>query len=119
MRVILVDDYPPFIDALTALLRSRSGIVVVGRAHNGKDGLKLAAELEPDLVLVDFSMPDMDGLSVTRRLKAGPKPPKVVIVTSHMEPEYKDMAMQSGADGFVVKSEIYQDLIPQLEAINA
>jgi len=119
MRTILVDDYPPFLDALAALLNGHPGVAVVGRAHNGQDGLKLAAELVPDLVLVDYSMPDMDGLAVTRHLKAGPKPPKVVIVTSHAETEYREMALRAGADGYVVKSEIYQDLVPQLQAINA
>src|SRR5579863_1765171 len=58
MRAILVDDYPPFLAALAALLRSQSAIEVVGRAHSGTDGLKLVSELEPDLVLVDYSMPD-------------------------------------------------------------
>ena len=119
MRAILVDDYPPFLDALAALLRGQPEVAVVGRAHNGADGLKLAAELVPDLVLVDFSMPDMDGLAVTRRLKSGSKPPKVVIITSHAENEYREMAMQAGADGYVVKSEIYQELMPQLKAFGA
>lgn len=114
MRAILVDDYPPFLAALVALLRDQSVIDVVGRAHSGTDGLKLVSELTPDLVLVDYSMPDMDGITITRLLKAGPNPPKVVIVTSHAEPEYKELALHAGADGFVVKSEVHQDLLPLL-----
>lgn len=117
MRTILVDDHPPFLAALAALLRGRSSIEVVGRAYNGTDGIRLAVELTPDLVLVDFNMPDMDGLAVARCLKAGSKPPKVVIVTSHSEPEYKDMALKSGVDGYVVKSEINQELLPLLRQI--
>lgn len=114
MRAILVDDYPPFLAALAALLRNQSAIEVVGRAHSGTDGLKLASELAPDLVLVDYSMSDMDGITVTRLLKAGPNPPKVVVVTSHAEPEYKELALHAGADGFVVKSEVHHDLLPLL-----
>jgi len=117
MRAILVDDYPPFLAALAALLRSQSAIEVVGQAHSGTDGLKLVAELDPDLVLVDYSMPDMDGITVTRLLKAGARPPKVVIVTSHAEPEYKELALHAGADGFVVKSEVHQDLLPLLRSL--
>ena len=117
MRVILVDDYPPFLAALAALLRRQSAVEVVGRAHNGKDGLRLAHEVAPDLVLIDFNMPDMDGVSVTRLLKAGPCPPKVVIVTSHADSEYRDMALHAGADGYVVKSEIHQELLPLLRKI--
>ena len=114
MRAILVDDYPPFLAALAALLRSQSAIEVVGHAHSGSDGLKLVSELAPDVVLVDYSMPDMDGITVTRLLKAGPNPPKVVIVTSHAEPEYEELALHAGADGFVVKSEVHRDLLPLL-----
>ncbi|HEY1992141.1 MAG TPA: response regulator, partial [Gammaproteobacteria bacterium] len=75
LRTVLVDDYPPLLAALATLLRGRADIEIVGHASNGRDGLKLAEEQQPDLVLVDFSMPDIDGVAVTRRLKAGPKPP--------------------------------------------
>ena len=117
MRAILVDDYPPFLAALAALLRNQSAIEVVGHAHNGTDGLKLVSELGPDLVLVDYSMPDMDGIAVTRLLKARPHPPKVVIVTTHVESEYKELALHAGADGFVVKSEVHQELMPLLRSL--
>lgn len=117
LRTLLVDDYPPLLAALATLLRTRSDIEVVGRASNGRDGLKLAEEQQPDLVLVDFSMPDLDGVAVTRRLKAGPKPPKVVVMSFHAEPEYRDMAMHAGADAYLVKTELYHELVPLLGRI--
>lgn len=117
LRTVLVDDYPPLLAALASLLRTYSRIEIVGRANNGKDGLKLAEEQQPDLVLVDFSMPDIDGVAVTRRLKAGPKPPKVVVMSFHAEPEYRDMAMHAGADAYLVKTELYHELVPLLERI--
>src|SRR5690348_3194939 len=119
MRTILIDDYPPFLMALAAMLRQQPGIDVVGEAHNGSAGLKLAAELKPELVLVDFSMPDMSGADVTRALKKTPNPPKVVVVSFHAAPEYRDMALQAGADGYVVKSEIHRDLMPLLPQLMA
>ena len=115
MRMILVDDYAPLLAALTTLLRTHGGVEVVGRANNGNDGLKLAEVEQPDLVLVDFSMPDIDGVAVTRKLKAGPRPPKVVVMSFHAEPEYRDMAMHAGADAYLVKTDIYHELIPLLE----
>ncbi len=117
MRTILVDDYPPLLTALTTLLRTYDGIEIVGRAHSGSDGLKLAEELQPDLVLVDFSMPDMNGAAMTRRLKAREKAPKVVVMSFHAEPEYRDLALDAGADAYLVKSELYQELMPLLRRI--
>jgi len=117
LRTVLVDDYPPLLAALATLLRTYRGVEIVGRANSGKDGLKLIDEHKPDLVLVDFSMPDIDGVAVTRRLKAGPKPPKVVVMSFHAEPEYRDMAMHAGADAYLVKTELYHELVPLLERI--
>lgn len=117
LRTVLVDDYPPLLAALATLLRSHGDIEIVGRANNGRDGLKLAEQQHPDLVLVDFSMPDIDGVAVTRRLKAGPTPPKVVVMSFHAEPEYRDMAMHAGADAYLVKTELYHELVPLLERI--
>jgi DNA-binding NarL/FixJ family response regulator len=117
MRAILIDDYPPLLAALATLLRTYQGVEIVGRANTGSDGLKLASEQNPDLVLVDFSMPDMDGVAVTRRLKASPNPPKVVVMSFHAEPEYRDMAMHAGADAYLVKTDLYHELMPLLERI--
>jgi len=117
MRMILVDDYPPLLAALATLLRTHKGVEIVGRANNGNEGLKLAESERPDLVLVDFSMPDIDGVAVTRKLKAGATPPKVVVMSFHAEAEYRDMAMHAGADAYLVKTDIYHELIPLLERI--
>ena len=117
MRAILIDDYPPLLAALATLLRTFERVQIVGRAHNGSDGLKLATEQDPDLVLVDFSMPDMDGVAVTRELKSRPHPPKVVVMSFHAEPEYREMAMHAGADAYLVKTDLYHELMPLLERI--
>lgn len=117
MRAIVVDDYPPFLTALTSLLGGKNGIEVVGQAHNGEDALKLAAEVKPDLVLVDFTMPGMNGIEVARKLKSAPGAPKVIVMSFHAEPEYRDMALQAGADAFLVKTEIHQELLPLLRRI--
>jgi DNA-binding NarL/FixJ family response regulator len=114
MRTLLIDDYPPFLTALSTFLKLQSTVEIVGQARNGDDGLKLAAELKPDLVLLDFSMYGTDGLEVTRKLKAGPRPPRVIMLSLHTEPEYRSKALQAGADGYVAKSEIHAKLLPLL-----
>lgn len=114
MRLLIIDDHASFLDALANMLGQVPGIEVVGRAADGRQGLKLAVELKPELVLVDFSMPELDGVSVTRELKAWPKPPKVVMMSFHAGPEYRDMALAAGVDAFLTKSDLHKELVPLL-----
>jgi DNA-binding NarL/FixJ family response regulator len=115
MRLIIIDDHTPFREALARMLEQVTDIDIVGQAGDGKEGLKVAAELKPDTVLVDFSMPVLDGLAVTRQLKAWPKPPRVVMMSFHAEPEYREMALATGADIFITKADLHKDLVPVLE----
>jgi len=119
MRVILIDDYLPFLAVLSTLLQRQPDIEVVGQALNGEDGLRLAVELKPDLVLVDYSMYGTDGCDVTRTLKASATPPQVIMLSFHHELEYRKMALQAGVDAFVGKSEIHEKLLPLLEKIDS
>jgi DNA-binding NarL/FixJ family response regulator len=98
-------------------LGQKTGVEVVGQADNGNDGLKLIEEMKPDLVLVDYTMPGMGGVEVTRRLKAVPGGPKVIVMSFQTEQECRQQAMQAGADGFLVKTEMHQELLPLLRSI--
>lgn len=119
LRAIVVDDYAPFLAALTVLLGHGAGVDVVGQADNGVDGLKLIEEMQPDLVLADFSMPGMGGIELTRRLKAAPKPPKVILMSFQTEAECRREASAAGADGFLPKADIHRELMPLLRSIAA
>lgn len=119
MRTIVVDDYPPFLMALIALLGGKSGVEVVGQAHNGMDALKLAETERPDLVLVDFTMPGMNGAEVASKLKAQPWAPKVVIMSFHADSEYRDLALHAGADAYLVKTDMHQELVPLLQRLRS
>jgi DNA-binding NarL/FixJ family response regulator len=119
MRAIVVDDYAPFLAAISVLLGQKTGVDVVGQADNGEDGLKLVQEMKPELVLVDFSMPGIGGVEVTRRLKAAPGAPKVIVMSFQTEPEFRQQALAAGADGFLPKMEIHQELLPLLRSIGA
>lgn len=119
LRAIVVDDHPPFLMALVALLGNRSGIEVVGQGHDGMEALKLAESERPDLVLVDFTMPGMNGAEVARRLKAQPRAPKVVIMSFHAESEYRDLALHAGADAYLVKTDLHRELLPLLDNLRS
>ena len=114
MRVIIVDDHPSFLTAVAAMLVLIPDIQIVGRAAGGREALALAAEMKPDLVLVDFSMPDMTGAAVAKSLKASVNPPKVVVMSFNADPECRDIALQAGADAFVSKTGVHKELVPLL-----
>ena len=114
MHLLIIDDHESFLSAAAAMLKHAKGVGPVAQAVGGRRGLELAAELKPDCVLVDFAMPEVDGIAVTRKLKAGPNPPTVVVMSFHSDPEYRDMALAAGADAFIPKTELHSGLVPLL-----
>lgn len=95
---------------------TRAGLIVVGQAMNGKDGVELILREKPDLVTMDITMPVMDGLEATRLVMEQDKT-CVVIVTAYTNEEYRQKAEEVGASGYVVKPIAAASLIPALEQI--
>jgi DNA-binding NarL/FixJ family response regulator len=104
LRCLIVDDNPPFLAAARSLLE-RQGLSVVGMASRGAEGLRLAGDLCPDVVLVDIDLGEESGLTLPERLRAdgaGPPPP-VILISTHEEQDYADLIARSGAIGFLPK----------------
>jgi DNA-binding NarL/FixJ family response regulator len=102
-RVLVVDDDPLVRSALGLMLGGEADIEVVGEAADGGEGLRLAAELRPHVVLMDIRMPRLDGLAATRELHARPDPPRVIVLTTFDADEHVVEALAAGADGFLLK----------------
>jgi DNA-binding NarL/FixJ family response regulator len=119
LRILLVDDHAQFLDSLAQFLSVDARLEVVGRASSGTAALRRVAQLSPDLALIDLSMPDMNGLEATRRLKRLPNAPRVIILTLHDQSPYRTAARSAGADGFVSKSEFGTQLLPLIFALFA
>jgi two-component system response regulator AlgR len=102
VRVLVVDDQEPFRRAMTAVVEATPGFVVVGVAETGEQSLDVAAELAPDLVLMDVNLPGIDGIEATRRLTADPGGPVVLLLSTYDEDEVD--AAGSGAAGYVPKA---------------
>lgn len=117
LRVLLVDDSREFINSAASLLSLRPELDVVGQARSGAEAIRLATELEPDLVLMDIAMPQMNGLEATRRIKAKPSPPRVVVLTLHNNAEYRSAARAVGSDGFLSKEDFPVKLIPLIHTL--
>jgi DNA-binding NarL/FixJ family response regulator len=111
LRVLVVDDHPAFRRALTSALRMVKSIEVAGEASGGIAAAERAAEVEPDLVLMDLSMPDLNGIDAMRRIhKKSPDLP-VVILTAHADPGVEKEARAAGASGFLAKGTTLEDLV--------
>jgi DNA-binding NarL/FixJ family response regulator len=117
MRILLVDDSPEFLEAVAHFLATEPEIEVVGRASSGRSALEQVSRLQPDLVLMDLAMPEMNGLEATRRIKSQPDTPCVVILTLHDNFEYRAQAAAVHADGFVPKSELGTQLLPLIHGL--
>src|SRR5512134_2681994 len=102
IRVLLVDDHSAFLAVIEAELASLRQLTIVGYAGSGREALEQVRRLQPDLVLLDIAMPDMNGLEVARSIKALPHPIAVVLVSLHDTLAYR-LASASLADGFVAK----------------
>ncbi len=111
VRVLIADDDPLFMDALEAILGIEAQIEVAGRAHDGEEALRLAGELEPDVVLMDLSMPVVDGLEASERIRAEAPDTAVVVLTGSSYAEDVEKALQAGVSGYVTKDRIAQDLV--------
>ncbi|HEY0142811.1 MAG TPA: response regulator transcription factor [Thermoanaerobaculia bacterium] len=103
MRILIADDHSLFRDGLRSLLRAE-GHEVIGEAKNGREAIELAKKLTPDLVLMDVSMPEMDGITATRALTAELPGTKVVILTASEEESKLFEAIKAGAQGYLLKN---------------
>jgi len=118
LRILLVDDNRRFLEAVRRFL-AHEPFEIVGHALSGTAALDQVAKLHPDLVLIDYAMPHMDGLEATRRIKTRPNPPRVIMLTLHDSPAYAAEAKAVGADGFVVKSDFGVQLLPMIRTLFA
>ena len=112
IRVLLVDDHSLFREGLCSLLSAQPGIEVVGQAGDGLEALVMARELRPDLILMDVTMPGMDGLEALEQIVEALPETKIVMLTVHDDQERLFEAVKCGAAGYVLKNTASATLIP-------
>jgi DNA-binding NarL/FixJ family response regulator len=108
---LVVDDHPAFRRALTSALKMVRDIEVAGEAAGGKEATERAREDEPDLVIMDLSMPDLDGIEAMRQIHRERPDLPVVILTAHADPGVEKEALEAGASGFLAKGTALEDIV--------
>lgn len=117
MKILIADDHALFRDSLRSLLEAH-GLDVLGEARNGREAVELARKLKPDVVLMDLSMPEMDGLAATRLISADLPEVKVVVLTASDEDAKLFEAIKSGAQGYLLKNLESEDFFALLDGVN-
>jgi len=114
--IITIDDHPLFRKGLADLIEMDDSLVLIGEAANGEEGLNLAVQLEPDLVLLDINMKGMDGLETLRALKAADLDSRVMMLTVSDNEEDVLAAIRAGADGYLLKDMEPEDTLESIRA---
>jgi two-component system nitrate/nitrite response regulator NarL len=119
IRVLIVDDEPLFREMVETLLEVEEGVEVVGRAQHGQQGVRLAQELHPDVIVMDVSMPVMDGLEATREIREQDPGALVLILSGGTSVCDVDKARVAGAAGYMSKDHIAAELVAEIRNLGA
>ena len=117
--VLVADDEPLFVEMIRAMLCAEDGIDVVATAENGRAAVNLAGELNPDVILMDVSMPIMDGIDATARIRERDPDARVLILTGGTTPGDVDRARKAGAAAYITKDRISTDLIAEIRTLGS
>lgn len=119
IRILIVDDHPVVRDGLTAILSTQSDLVVIGEAENGKEALEMCAEQQPDLLLLDLEMPEMDGVEVIRQLADSSPKTRVIVFTAFDSDDRIMSALEAGAQGYLLKGAPRDELFNAVRVVHA
>lgn len=117
IRVVLADDHAVVRAGLKAVLGGARDIEVIGEAKTGREAVALAERFKPDVIVMDLSMPELDGTAATKEIVAKGLPVRVLILTMHVEEDYLIPLMEAGAAGYLVKSAADRELIDAVRAV--
>lgn len=117
LRIVLADDHVMLRDGLKSLVNAQPDMEVVGEADDGRAALVKAQELRPDVVVMDISMPELNGIQATEQLKGRSRGTKVLVLTAYDEVGYLRQLLQAGASGYVLKKAAAEDLVKAIRVV--
>ena len=116
-KILIVDDHEVVRDGLKNILTSLENISIAGEAGNGEDAVKMYSTLKPDIVIMDISMPGMNGIEATRVIKEKDPDARILILTMHDNQEYLNQIIRSGAKGFILKNTDKEELLDAVKTV--
>ena len=117
VRIILAEDHRITREGLVNLLQERPDMEVVGEAENGREAVKLASELSPDLVIMDVTLPDLNGIDATRIITSGSNNTKVIALSMYSDKQFVQGMIQAGASGYLLKDCAFEELVSAIQAV--
>ena len=117
-RVLLIDDHKIIRDGLRSLLEKETDMVVAGEAENGRKALQLTRKLDPDVIIMDVSMPDLNGIDAARHILATSRV-KVVALSMHSEKQYVEGMLRAGVSGYLLKDTAFEELVKAIRIVCA
>ncbi len=118
ISVLLVEDHHVVRKGISYLLSMEEDIEVVGEAEDGNEGIKMAKELCPDVVILDITMPNLNGIDAVRRIKKSVPNTKVIILTMHTREQYIRQALREGASGYLLKESTHTELVNAIKTVH-
>ena len=118
IQVLLAEDHTIVRQGLRSILDGREGIQVVGEAKDGREAVEKAQQLQPDIVLMDLSMPLLSGLEATRQIKSQCPQIEVLVLTMHADEEYVFQILQAGASGYLLKQSAVGELVTAIQVVH-
>jgi DNA-binding NarL/FixJ family response regulator len=116
-RLVLADDHPIFLEGLSKLLEMEKDFEIIGTATSGNAALRLVRESQPDVAVLDVSMPELSGIALSRRLAADQPGVRILMLTLHEDRAYLNQALQAGARGYVLKRSASATLVHAIRAV--
>ena len=117
IKILLVDDHTIVRQGLKLILSAQADLQVIGEAANGREAIDLAEKLQPDMVLMDVAMPELNGIEATRRMMESTPRLRVLVLSMHKEPVYVREILKAGARGYILKDAIDTELLSAVRAL--
>jgi len=119
IKLLIVDDYDAMRNDIKSFVSKQPDIEVVGEAKDGETAVELAKKLSPDVVLMDISMPKLSGIEASGNILRDNSAARIIILSTHSDKRFVEAGLKAGALGYVLKTSIFDDLIPALRAVMA
>ncbi len=119
IRLLIADDYDAMREHIKSFVGKQPDIEVVGEAKDGETAVELARNLSPDVVLMDISMPKLSGIEAAKNILSNNAATRIIILSTHSDKRFVEAGLKAGVSGYVLKTSIFDDLIPAVRAVMA